>query len=301
MPSVDSPRILATGANLAPNLARASGMYLGVEIGGTKLQLALGHGAGHLLATWRSVVVPVDGALGIREQIVDGYSKLLHSSGVAAQEIRAIGVGFGGPIDDHTRNVICSHQIAGWDNFPLAKWFEAQFQKPAAVENDADIAGLGEVIVGAGQGCDSVVYLTIGTGIGGGLILNQQILRGNGRGAGEIGHLRISRISSESALESKPLEDYCSGPGIERRTREGLLDHQESSLHRVADPDSIRVQDVGAAADAGDEFAKQILAETVELLADALVQVIAILCPAKIIIGGGVSLLGELLLFVPLR
>src|SRR5262249_42301864 len=156
-------------------------------IGGTKLQLGVGPGDGTLRGFWRGTVHAPAGAEGIRRQITAAVPELLTSAGVDRSALRAVGVGFGGPVDDAARTVITSHQIAGWDNFPLADWLPETLGLPAALGNDADVAGLAEALCGAGRGLSPIFYMTIGSGIGGGLIIDGKIHRGTGKGAAEIG------------------------------------------------------------------------------------------------------------------
>src|SRR6266480_4241654 len=158
-------------------------MYLGIEIGGTKLQLGLGDGDGTIHALWRGTVVPDDGADGICRQIEAAIPVLLANAKRNRDELRGVGIGFGGPVDDATRTVIKSHQIAGWDGFPLADWIADLVGVPAVLGNDADVAGLAEALFGAGKGLSPIFYITVGTGVGGGLVINGQIYRGCGRGA----------------------------------------------------------------------------------------------------------------------
>ena len=145
-------------------------MYLGIEIGGTKLQLGVGPGDGRLLGSWRGAVDVAAGANGIRRQIVAAVPSVLASAEIEPGAVRGVGVGFGGPVDDATRSVIKSHQIDGWDGFPLADWLGNALGLPAVLGNDADVAGLAEALFGAGRGSSPVLYMTIGSGIGGGLI-----------------------------------------------------------------------------------------------------------------------------------
>src|SRR5437763_14679330 len=121
-------------------------MYLGIEIGGTKLQLGLGTGDGSIAALWRGTVNPAEGSEGIRKQIVSAVPELLAKANLDRGLLRGLGIGFGGPTDDATRTVIKSHQIQGWDAFPLADWVRAPVGVPAALCNDADVAGLGEAL-----------------------------------------------------------------------------------------------------------------------------------------------------------
>src|SRR5436190_7632384 len=125
-------------------------MFLGIEIGGTKLQLALGVGDGTLAGHWRDGVDVVAGAAGILARIETAVPELLAQAGVARGQLRGVGIGFGGPVDDATKAVIKSHQVAGWDNFPLVDWVKERLGLPAALGNDADVAGLGEALLGAG-------------------------------------------------------------------------------------------------------------------------------------------------------
>lgn len=258
-------------------------MYLGIEIGGTKLQLGLGAGDGTLASLWRSAVTPADGADGIRRQILQAVPNLLASAKRKPPELQGVGIGFGGPINDATRSVIKSHQIAGWDNFPLADWISQMVGLPATLGNDADVAGLAEALFGAGKGFSPVFYITIGSGIGGGLIVNGEIFRGSGRGAAEIGHLRLLMPRDNDEPRYDILEHAASGWAIER----------------AAAP--LTVRDLGEAIRAGDKRARSLLEKPLQYLAEAICQLIALLCPQRIVIGGGVSLLGEEVLFAPLR
>src|SRR6266566_2617505 len=167
-------------------------MFLGIEIGGTKLQLGLGLGDGTLAGLWRDTVDVAAGPEGIRRQITAAVPELLAKANVDRAQVRGVGIGFGGPVDDATHTIIKSHQIEGWDNFPLAAWITDMLGWPAVLGNDADVAGLAEALFGAGKGLSPIFYITIGSGIGGGFIINGEIYRGVGRGAAEIGHLRES-------------------------------------------------------------------------------------------------------------
>src|SRR5262245_50807069 len=126
-------------------------MYLGIEIGGTKLQLGLGADTGTLAGLWRTTVDPSQGAEGIRRQIQLGVPELLERSGISRKQLRGVGIGFGGPVEDTTHTIIRSHQIEGWDGFPLADWISDVVGLPAILGNDADVAGLAEALHGAGK------------------------------------------------------------------------------------------------------------------------------------------------------
>jgi glucokinase len=278
-------------------------MYLGIEIGGTKLQLGLGPGDGRLLGLWRGAVDPAAGGDGIRRQIVAAVPDLLARAKTDRGAVRGVGVGFGGPVDDHTRSVIKSHQIAGWDAFPLADWLGEALGLPAALGNDADVAGLAEALFGAGRGVSPVLYMTIGSGIGGGLVVNGEILRGTGRGAAEIGHLKVrDPRTSDGTLET--LENIASGWAIGRHARECAANDPSAGallVTRAGGVDRVTAQTVGELVTVGDPLAVRILDVALDALADAICAAIVLVCPRRVVIGGGVSLIGERHFFAPLR
>src|SRR5438067_13513412 len=136
--------------------------YLGIEIGGTKLQLGVGADDGVLAALWRGAVDVAAGPKGIRGQITAAVPELLAQANLDRSRLKGVGIGFGGPVDDGTRTVVKSHQIEGWDNFPLADWVSELVGLPAALGNDADAAGLAEALDGAGKGLWPILYITLG-------------------------------------------------------------------------------------------------------------------------------------------
>jgi glucokinase len=280
-------------------------MYLGIEIGGTKLQLGLGPGDGTIAALWRGPVDVKAGGEGIRKQIVAAVPELLNQASLERSQVHGVGIGFGGPVDDATRTVIKSHQIEGWNGFPLADWITDLLGWPAALGNDADVAGLAEALFGAGRGMSPVFYITIGSGIGGGLIINGEIYRGCGKGASEVGHLRVPS-QSVSGFWRTALEDIASGWGIESEARlQAQVRGPDGAEHIVraagGDPNSISCREVGQAAERGDPFAQEILGPAWEALAEAICAIVCLLAPRRIVIGGGVSLMGEKVLFEPVR
>jgi glucokinase len=282
-------------------------MYLGIEIGGTKLQLGVGADDGKLRGLWRGAVDVAAGPEGIRRQIVAAIPELLDEAGIERGVLRGAGIGFGGPVDDATHTVIKSHQIEGWDNFPLADWIAEVVGLPAVLGNDADVAGLAEALHGAGKGISPIFYITIGSGIGGGFIISGEIYRGCGRGAAEIGHLLIAvaDTSGQQDWTEMRLEDLSSGWGIRAEAREQLLDKNggQSLLYRLLDGqiDQVTAEHVAAAARQGDKLACWVLNRALACLAEGIVQMITLLCPRRVVIGGGVPLMGEKLFLGPLR
>lgn len=258
-------------------------MYLGIEIGGTKLQLGLGAGDGHIAALWRGGVDRAAGGDGIRRQVTAAVPELLAKANVHRSQLKGIGVGFGGPTDDGTQAVIKSHHIAGWDGFPLAGWLTEMLGLPTVICNDADVAGLAEALFGAGKGLSPVFYITVGTGVGGGLIIDGEIYRGVGKGAAEIGHVRPA-YPLDDPRRGGILEEFAAGMGMEKHLGNRLTGKQ-----------------IAERAVAGDPECRAVLAAARQALAENVCTVIKLLCPRRVIIGGGVSLIGEELFFEPIR
>ena len=278
----------------------AEPFVLGIEIGGTKLQLAVGHGDGRLVAVECLEVDAAKGGEGIRRALQAAFDPMLARLGMSSDRIIAVGIGFGGPVDRRTGCVLTSNQIGGWTGYPIANWARQAFSvERVALENDADTAAFAEARFGAGVGLSPVLYVQVGSGIGGGLIIDDQIYRGSGLGAVEIGHLWISE-SSRLNDPGQTLEQVASGWSIaqmgrlclEREFREGWPAGQ---LHDLCggDPSQIRAEIVATAARLGDPDACRILTAATTAVGSALAQAATLLAPKRIILGGGVSQVGE--------
>jgi glucokinase len=277
-------------------------LLLGVEIGGTKLQLGLGLGKGVLIDLERRRVEPEDGGDGIRAQIEEAATALLARNRSTPGAVAALGIGFGGPVDAERGVVTVSNQIEGWAGFPIADWARRTLGIPRVVlQNDADTAALGEARFGAGVGHNPVLYVTIGSGIGGGLIVDGAIYRGSGRGAIEIGHLLVDAPAGPDA--SGTLEGCASGWSIAREARRLLRAEGGGPLLQLCggDPSRITAELVARAASRGDAAASSVLARSWTGMGRALAHAVTLLAPRRIILGGGVSLIGEDLWFGPIR
>jgi glucokinase len=256
--------------------------FVGVEIGGTKLQLVLGDEGGEIHDRRKLVVESNRGAAGIREQIRQALPGL-----VQQRRIQAVGVGFGGPVDWRTGKICRSHQIEGWSEFDLGHWLGDLAGAPVVADNDANVAALGEATHGAGVGFNPVFYVTLGSGVGGGLVLDGDIYHGAMPGESEIGHVRLDR--SGTIVEAR-----CSGWAVDARIRE--LNHKEPAglLARLCGKKvGGEARHLAVAIEQGDAAAKRILAETAEDLAFGLSHVVHLFHPELIVLGGGLSGIGE--------
>jgi glucokinase len=258
------------------------GLCLGIEIGGTKLQIFAGNRNAQVLERSRFEVDPAAGAPGIRSQIESVIPEL-------ARRLKpvATGIGFGGPVDWKTGQICCSHQVEGWSDFPLGKWLSGLTGAPVIVDNDANVAALGEATHGAGAGFDPVFYVTLGSGVGGGLVTQRKIYHGGKPGEAEIGHVRIDRAGTI-------VENRCSGWAVDAKLRAAKVKHPGSALaRRIGDATRGEAKFLGAALAENDPFAKAILEETAAELAFGLSHVVHLMHPEIIVLGGGLALIGE--------
>lgn len=258
-------------------------MFIGVEIGGTKLQVVAGDGRRGIVRRWRGQVVQRYGAAGIREQIRAAVVQMKRKE----PGTEAIGVGFGGPIDVRTGRICKSHHITGWDDYPLGNWLAELTGVPVAVENDANVAALGEAVRGAGMDFDPVFYVTLGSGVGGGLVAGGRIYHGAPPGEAEFGHMRLDR--SGATVESR-----CSGWAIDARIRR-LQSEQPASVlaHLIGNSTGGEAKQLPKALAQNDPGAWQVLRELAEDLAFALSHAVHLYHPQVIVLGGGLSLVGE--------
>lgn len=263
------------------------GVAMAIEIGGTKLQLALGRGDGRLLAVERRAVDPNHGAEGVREQIQEAFRA------IGNDRITAVGIGFGGPVDADREIVTTSHQVGGWNGFPLADWARDTLGVDrVVVQNDSDAAALGEATAGAGRGISPLLYVNSGSGIGGGLVLDGAIYRGSGRGALEIGHVWIDPPDPEKGLPGRTLEGCASGWAIAREGRSAAREGRAPLLLQRAggEIDAITGKLVATLAVEGDPASRAIFQGATDAMARGLAHAVTLLAPRRIVLGGGVSL-----------
>lgn len=287
-------------------------MFLGIEIGGTKLQLAVGRGDGSPFEELVRLNVDASrGGAGIRDQIIDATRSLK-----SRHPIEKLGVGFGGPVQGDAGVVLTSHQIDGWTGFPLVEWCRNELGLEATLGNDCDAAALAEARFGAGRGRRIVLYVTVGTGIGGGLCLDGRIHGTFRPAATEIGHLRPGLDADKP---DHTVESIASGRGIESRALAWVTVQVDSKSLRgtgwEATPsdarrllqraggeiDAITARHVADAAYDGCPGARRILRTAVETLGWAIAQASTLIAPEVVIVGGGVSLMDASLFLEPLQ
>ena len=257
-------------------------LFLGIEIGGTKLQLVLGHGDGRIVTRQRHQIAAELGAEGIRSQLAVSIPEL-----IKGQSIAATAIGFGGPVNRTTGRIACSHQVTGWSDFPLAEWVSGKTKVPTIIENDANTAALGEALAGAGKGQNPMFYVTLGSGVGGGLVVDGAIYHGAAPGEAEIGHIRLDKGGST-------VESRCSGWAADKAIRAAIADPPGSKLAELCQGMSRgESRHLAPALAAGDPLAQYIISRVADDLAFGLSHVVHLMHPEMIVLGGGLSLVGE--------
>lgn len=271
---------------------------IAIEIGGTKLQAVLGLPDGTILESRRGRVNPEEGAAGILEWTRENSDVLIKEAAASGKRVAGIGIGFGGPVESSTGQVLVSHQIEGWQGVPLKHRFEEWFKLPAVVANDANAAGWAEYCCGAGRDTRNFVYMNIGSGIGGALVVEGKLYDGQGRGACEIGHTWVPDWTSAEVGAVDKLENICSGWAIERRIRSAEPPPPDTPLYRLCDGDPSRLSCplLAEAAREGDAQARKELRQVAESVAVSLGNVVTLFHPERIALGGGVALMGDVLI-----
>jgi len=267
------------------------------DIGGTRFRAGLFDPEGRRLSILENQTYREGGRDWMLDQLRTHFHTLRQKSDAP---VRACGVSFGGPVN-YDRQMVTSIHVPGWDGFPLGKWVEEKLGVLCRLDNDANAGALGEHRFGAGRGSHTMVYITISTGIGGGLICDGKLYRGKDSLAGEIGHMPVSDSGVLCSCGARGcLETFCSGSAIALRGREWGRRRPEA-VARMAELSGGSVEDITAkaliqAAAEGNTAARQVLVEASRWLARALMTVIRILNPDRIVLGGGVAQAGNLLL-----
>jgi glucokinase len=258
--------------------------YVGIEIGGTKLQIVASDDDLRISHRLRAAIKKEDGATGILKQMETLLDDLTRSVNPTA-----IGVGFGGPVDRVSGRILTSHQVNGWSGFELAGKLKQRYGVPVVLDNDANAAALAEALIGAGKNKERVFYITLGSGIGGGMVIDQKIYYGALPGEVEVGHLRLDR-------QGTTLEASCSGWAIDKKIREAIQRQPSGRLYELAwDGAGGEARHLAQALAHGDATARNILHETAATLGFALSHVVHLFHPDIMVVGGGLSLMGPML------
>jgi glucokinase len=263
-------------------------VYLGVDVGGTKTAVILSAHPPEALARIEFATLPDQGPERALQLIVESGRSLLAQHSVGVQ---AVGVSCGSPLDRVRGIIQAPPNLATWVDVPIRSLLEEAFDAPCQVENDANAGAVAEHRFGAGVGADHMVFLTLGTGLGAGIIANGSLYLGAQGDAGEIGHVRLSPTGPVGYHKAGSIEGWSSGGGIAQLAARVLARPGRSSrLHAV---ENVTARDVGIAAQAGDAVARSILRRSGERLGQTLAMLIDVLNPQRIVLGGLAWRMGE--------
>jgi len=308
---------VGTGPGNWPTLSQSLPLVVGVDLGGTQIRAAVLQGSS-LLSRVSFLTGEYPSPDRVIPRLFEAVQQALDGAHITLNDIEGIGIGAPGPVNPYTGVVLAPPTLPGWKNVPLRDLFYEQFGVPIFLENDASAAALAEYLFGAGRGCEALVYLTVSTGIGGGIIIGGKIWRGISGTAAELGHMTIDWQGERCACGNIGcLEQFASGTAIARAAREAIImgqgealrafalsHHTEDEMANTLDdnmtvpvsPPQINARTIAQAAGVGIPLACAIISKAAEALGVGLVNIIHIFNPKLIVLGGGVAQMGDLLL-----
>ncbi len=270
---------------------------IGVDVGGTNIKVALVDKKGNIVY---SNTVPTRAEMGYEYTISNmkqAIYELMKETKTSKEVIDGIGFGFPGQVDCERGIVRLAPNIPGWVNVPIASIIEEEFGITTKIDNDVRCAALGELNFGAGKDCQNLICITVGTGIGSGLIVNGKLVRGASNAAGELGHIKLQMQGGPicGCGDTGCLEAFASGPAIVAMAEQYILGGKSTKYRELANPD-ITPYVVAEAAKQGDTVAKRIFEIIGEYIGIGMASVVNLLNPERIVIGGGVADAGDLLI-----
>lgn len=268
----------------------------GVDIGGTTCKIGLFEMNGTLLSDWEIKTNTENNGASILDDVATAIEGKMKEEGISKDEVQGIGVGVPGPVTADGTVLKCVN--LGWGVFNVAEVLGKRTGFPVKAGNDANVAALGEMWQGGGKGYSDVVMVTLGTGVGGGIIVNGKIIAGSNGAGGEIGHIMVNEEETDVCGCGKKgcLEQYASATGIVRMAKKALAtESRETTLKSLSE---LTAKDIFDAAKAGDAVAMELVEKLGEVLGSALAAVACVVNPEVFVIGGGVSKAGTILIDV---
>ncbi len=272
---------------------------IGIDVGGTKINAGIVDRDGKVLRRFVTRAHSEKDPESVIETILTAYASLRRDSGVPEEELAGTCIGFAGTVNGHTGTVLVSSNMPAWDHFPLRDHLQRRIGSPVFFDNDTNLCALGEHRFGAGRGSSNMCYVTLSTGFGLGIILNNQLHLGSTGTAGEIGHAVVVVGGGQCTCGKKGcLMAYTSAVGISRMAYEAIDAGKETLLRRwlPADGSRFRGEDVAEAARLGDEVAVSILRTAGSYFGIGLSWIVQIINPELIVVGGGLTRIGPILM-----
>lgn len=265
----------------------------GVDIGGTTCKIGLFETTGTMVEKWEIPTRTENGGENILPDVAASVKQKMEEKSIADDEVQGIGIGVPGPVT--ADGVVLKCVNLGWGVMNVAKDMEERTGFTVKVGNDANVAALGEMWQGGGKGHSDVVMVTLGTGVGGGIIIGGKVVSGSNGAGGEIGHIMVNENETETCGCGKKgcLEQYASATGIVRMAKKKLDETKEETSLRKFEP--LTAKDIFDEAKAGDAVAAEIVEDMTKILGTALANVACVVNPEIFVIGGGVSKAGSII------
>ncbi len=266
----------------------------GIDLGGTTVKIAYFDETGKMLDKWEIPTVTENGGKQILPDIAASIQQYMEGYGIPHSAILGLGIGVPGPVS--SKGIVNKCINLGWGVFNIAEELTALTGFPVKAGNDANVAALGEFWKGGGQGCDNMVFVTLGTGVGGGIVVEGKLLHGAHGSGAELGHMVLNRDETVACNCGKKgcVEQYCSATGIVRLAKLYLQNNDVPSDLNGIEP--LTCKDIFDAAKAGDEAANAILNQVYAYLGEFLGNVCSVVNPEVVVLGGGVSKAGQVLI-----
>jgi len=266
----------------------------GIDLGGTTVKIAYFDETGKMLDKWEIPTVTANGGSQILPDIAASIKQYMTGYNIPETAILGLGIGVPGPVN--AKGVVNKCVNLGWGVFNISETLTSLTGFPVKAGNDANVAALGEFWKGGGQGCDNMVFVTLGTGVGGGIVVEGNLLHGAHGSGAEIGHLVINREETVPCNCGKYgcVEQYCSATGIVRMAKRYLESHDVPTALKNIDP--LTCKDIFDAGKAGDEAANAILDQVYAYMGEFLGNICSTVNPEVVVIGGGVSKAGDVLI-----
>jgi glucokinase len=284
---------------MAPESKKPALPVLAIDLGGTKIASAIVSDTGKILARDYRLTLADEGVEPVMGRIFQAVEQLLKESKATPSQLDSISIASAGTIDSERGLVSVSPNLPGWYDIPLRDRIKERFGISTLLLNDASAAALGEHRLGAGRGTVNLIYITVSTGIGGGIIIDGGLYLGSSGSAGEIGHMTIDTNGPECYCGNKGcLEVLASGTAIAREAKKSIAAGESSALTDMVagKTEAITAREVSLAAEGGDPLALKVVAETANYLGVGMTNVVNIFNPDMVVIGGSVAKMGDRLL-----
>ena len=266
----------------------------GIDLGGTTVKIAYFDEKGTMLDKWEIPTVTADGGKQILPDIAASVLGYIEEKKICKESILGLGIGVPGPVSG--KGVVNKCVNLGWGVFNISEELSKLTGFPVKAGNDANVAALGEYWMGGGQGCDNMIFVTLGTGVGGGIVVDGKLLHGAHGSAAELGHMVLRKDETDTCGCGKRgcVEQYCSATGIVKLAKKALAATEETSSLRALEV--ITCKDIFDAGKAGDAVAKAVLDEYFAMMGEFLGTLCSVVNPEAVVIGGGVSKAGQVLI-----